>query len=76
MSISGGSKPVLTGPLLFLWKRRYHISYMYYILNTKCTLVEGGLDMLDSMDRLEIKYELFSSLAICVVSGEAVHSFY
>jgi hypothetical protein len=46
---------------------------MYCIRNTKCILVEGGLDMLDSigMDRWEIKYELFSSLA-----GKAVQSFY
>jgi hypothetical protein len=45
-------------------------------MNTKCIMVEGGLDMLDSMDRWEIKYELFSSLAVCEVSGKAVHSFY
>ncbi len=38
-------------------------------------MVKGGLDMLDSMDRLEIKYELFSSLDVCEVSGKAVHSF-
>jgi hypothetical protein len=41
---------------------------MYYIRNTKCIMVKGGLDMLDGMDRWEIKYELFSS--VCTVVSE------
>jgi hypothetical protein len=47
---------------------------MYYIYEYKM-YISGGLDMLDSMDRWKIKYELFSSLAVCEVSGKAVHSF-